>query len=466
MRLIDEYKELVYPSGDYKFKEFLIDGVLLDLFFNETLASTNSINDLVLKRLVVLKKKDLSNLENKLPGVNIIKIKKEEIMYFVNLGFLVIINKNIILTIEVRSFVDRGVNQAQGELSLLGPKDSFNENYNTNVALLRRRIKSSDFKILSFEIGRISKTKIGICYIEGIVKEGLVSDIKSKLESIDIDGIIDISYLKNNIEVHNNFLPTVMTTERPDKVSMALLEGKVGIMADLSPYMLIVPSFFTDFFHSVDDYYQKSSNVTFSRLLRLIAFFIAIFIPGIYLAITTRNYNLVPLDLLYVLMAGRSFVPFPAFIEALLLIFSFEILKESDIRMSSVTGSAVSILGGLILGDAAVSAGIVSPIMIIVIAISSIAGLVFNSVELVNTTRIYKISILILSAMLGIYGVILGFIFMLVNICSMKIFNIPYFSPIFPFIKSEMGDSFILKNKRIKTRNPLLSKNKTRGRYL
>ena len=465
MRLVDEYKKLVFPSADYKFKEFVIDGVLLDLFFNETLASTNSINDLVLKRLVLLKKKDLKHLESKIPGVNIIKINKDEIMYLVNLGFLVIFNKNNLLAVEVRAYVDRGVNQAQGELSLLGPKDSFNENYNTNVALLRRRIKTSDFKILSFEIGRISKTKIGICYIEGIVKDELVLEIENKLKKIDIDGIIDISYLKNTIEIHNNFLPSVMITERPDKVSMALLEGKVGIMADLSPYMLIVPSFFTDFFHTVDDYYQKSSNVTFSRLLRLLAFFIAIFIPGIYLAITTRNYNLVPLDLLYVLMAGRSFVPFPAYIEALILIFAFEILKESDIRMSSVTGSAVSILGGLILGDAAVSAGIVSPIMIIVIAISSIAGLVFNSLELVNTTRIYKILILLLGAFLGIYGVFLGFIFILYNICSMKIFNIPYFSPIIPFIKDDILDSFILKNKKYKTRNPLISKNKNRGRY-
>jgi spore germination protein KA len=242
---------------------------------------------------------------------------------------------------------------------------------------------------------------------------------------------------------------------------MALLEGKIVIIVDNSPYSLILPSLFLDFFHTTDDYYQKSFNATFIRIIRLIAFFMAIFTPAIYISITTRNYNLVPLPLLLMLKAGRTFVPFPAYIEALFMIICFEILKESDLRMSTTGGSAVSILGGLILGDAAVSAGIVSPIMIIVIAISSIAGLVFNSIELVNVQRTYKIFILILSTILGIYGVFIGFIILLYNIFSTRVFGYKYLE----FDKNEVFDSIIKIDRDKCMRNSKLTNNIVRGRY-
>ena len=195
------------------------------------------------------------------------------------------------------------------------------------------------------------------------------------------------------------------------------------------------------------------------------AFLIAILTPAIYISITTRNYDLVPIDLLLMLKAGRTFVPFPAYLEALFMILAFEILKESDLRMSNTSNSAVSILGGLILGDAAVSAGIVSPIMIIIIAISSIAGLVFTSLELVNAIRIYKIFFLLLSTLLGIYGLIIGITILLYKLLHIKMFDIPYLAPFVPFIRTENNDTFIKHDHDLKLRNPLLSDNCIRGRY-
>lgn len=464
MSIVKEIKTRVGTSNDYKIKDICIDGKRLTLFYNEVLTDSSSIDNFVLKSLLTLKKNSFKRLEDHLPTVNISKIKKRQIYDFVNNGFLIIFYKKI-YAVEVKAKLDRGINNIQSELSLSGPKDSFSENYNTNLGLIRRRIKTCNLKVENLDIGVRSKTKIGILYIDDIVDKKIVKRIYEVLERIDIDGIIDSSYLKITLEGQKSFFPTIMMSERPDKSAMALLEGKVVVLVDMSPYALILPSFFIDFFHTTDDYYQKSFNTTFIRIIRFFAFLIAIFTPACYIAVTTRNYDIVPLDLLLMLKAGRTFVPFPAYIEALFMIVCFEILKESDIRMSNTSGSSISILGGLILGDAAVSAGIVSPIMIIVVAISSIAGLVFSSIELVNALRIYKIILLLLGTLLGIYGVIIGTIYMIYKLLTLKVFGIPYLVPFIPFDKNEINDSFIKREESVKKRNSFLTKNIVRGRY-
>ncbi len=464
MLIINKLKKEVAPSKDYIFKELKVHNLKIGLIFNEVLTDTISVNEYILKRLTHFKKNELKNLENNLPMKNIKIINKNEIMNYVNNGFVVIIIDKIYAG-EVRANLDRGINTVDGELTITGPKDSFSENFNTNLGLIRKRIKTTQLKVTDMEIGKNSKTKVGVLYVEGVVKKEIPNRIIEIFKRINIDGIIDSSYLKTTLEGQKSFFPTIMMSQRPDKSAMALLEGKVVVLVDMSPYALILPSFFIDFFHTTDDYYQKSFNTTFIRIIRFIAFFIAIFTPAIYMSITTRNYDLVPLPLLMMLKAGRTFVPFPAYIEAIFMIVCFEILKESDLRMSFASGSSISILGGLILGDAAVSAGIVSPIMIIVIAISSIAVLIFSSIELGNAIRIYKIILLILATLLGIYGVIIGAIYILYKIFTLKIFGIPYTVPFFPTDKNEINDSFIKKEEPIKKRNSFLSNNIIRGKY-
>ena len=466
MTIEKKLKKEIGPSTDYLFKHLEIDNQNIIVVFNETLIDTGRTNDFVLRKLVKLTKKQLKNLENELPNTNIKKIKEDEILDYISKGFVAIITKKNIYATEIRAFLDRGITTIESELSITGPKDSFSENYNTNLGLLRRRIKTTDLYVENIEIGKSTKTKIGIAYMKNITKKEIPEGIKKHLEKIDIDGIIDSSYLKRALEKKNTLFPTITVTERPDKTAMALLEGKVAIIVDLSPYVLILPSFFIDFFHTTDDYYQKSLNTSFIRIIRFFAFLVAVFTPAIYIAITTRNYDIVPLNLLMTLKAGRTFVPFPAYIEALFMLICFEILKESDLRMSSTTGSAISILGGLILGDAAVSAGIVSPIMIIVIAISSIAGLTFSSVELGNALRNYKIILLILATLLGINGLIIGTTIMIYQLLTLKVFGIPYLNPILPYEKNEIKDSIIKKNTAEEKRNSHLTNNINRGKYL
>lgn len=456
--IINKLKKEI-TSKDYIFKELIIQNKKINLIFNEVLTDSNSINKLLYYLLTKVNKKNLNNLINKIPISNSIIIKEKDIKKYLNLGYVIIIYKNI-YAVELKSHEGRGVQTINSELSIGGAKDSFSENINTNLSLIRKRIKRN-LIVETLAIGRISQTKVNILGINGIVSNKLIKSVKKRLEKIDIDGIMDSSYLKFSLEDGKNLFPTIMMSERPDKCSMALLEGKVVILVENSCYGLILPSFLLDFFHTTDDYFQKSFNTTFIRIIRLFAFLIAVFLPALYISVTTRNYELVPFPLLLMLKAGRSFVPFPAYIEALFMIIAFEILKESDLRMSTTSGSAVSILGGLILGDAAVSAGIVSPIMIIIIAISSIAGLIFTSIELVNALRIYKIFLLILGTILGIYGVIFGGIIMFINIFKTKIFGFKYLE----IDKNEIKDSIIKIDDNIRKRNTRLTNNVLRGRY-
>ena len=459
MILIDKIKKELYPSNDYIFKSIYTDSIKVNIIFNEVLTNSNSINEYILFRLTKMNKAELNNIGNYIPCSNSLIIDRKSIINYLNMGYVIIIVFNKIYAFELKNNLDRGIGKCDSELSIGGPKDSFTELFNNNLGLIRKRIKSGHLKCKSINIGEYSSTKVGILYIDDICNYELVDNIINKLKCINIDGIIDSSYLKNSLEEKSNLFPTIMMSERPDKSCMALLEGKVVIIVDNSPYALILPSFFIDFFHTTDDYFQKSFNTTFIRIIRLIAFFISIFLPGIYISVTTRNYDLVPYSLLLVLKAGRSFVPFPAYIETLIMIICFEILKESDVRMSTTTSTAVSILGGLILGDAAVAAGIVSPIIIIITALSSISGLIFNSIELVDTIRFYKILILISSTILGIYGVIIGFIFMIYNMYFTKIFNYHYLM----IDKNEIKDSFVKIDSDIKYRNSKLTKNVIRG---
>ena len=454
-------------SSDYIYQKFIIEDEEVYLFFNEVLTSSIMINDFILRRLTKLKKEELSNLNNIIPDRNILVINKKEIFDYIHNGYVIVITSSNIYAFEERENLDGGITEVKNELSIEGPKDSFCENFNTNLGLIRTRIKTTNLEHFDIVIGRETKTKVGILYMKNIVDKDTLNQIKSRLKLIDIDGIVDSSYLKENLEFKNNsFFPTVMSTERPDKSVMSLLEGKVVIIVDKSPYVLIMPNFFIDFFHTVDDYYEKPINTTFIRIIRVLSFFISIFVPALYIMITTHNHDFISLDLLLSLKAQRESVPFSALTEAFFMMISFEILRESDLRMSSTSGSAISILGGLILGDAAVSAGIISPIMIIVIAISAISGLVFNSIELVSAIRWWRFIFMLLAAFSGIWGILIGLVILVVKLITIKSFNKPYLTPLYKFIKTEFKDYIIKsKNKGEKLRNPILTNNTKRGHY-
>ena len=470
--LINNIKQKTGNSSDLIIRDMTIQNKKINIIFNETLASGNDITELILKRL-----SNISNYNNEdlykliydiLPASNIIEIKNEdELLKNIFSGFaIIIIDINKYLAVECKSVLDRGITSVENEFSVVGPKEGFTENIIKNIGLIRKRIRISDLYTKNLTIGKKSNTKICICYIASIASDELVNEVTSRLNLIDTDSIFDSGHLEEKIVAKKSIFPVINITERPDTTAQALLEGKICILIDNTPYAMIIPTIFIDFLHTPDDYYQKPANTTFIRILRLLSFFISIFLPAYYISVTTNNFSSIPLTLLINFTSQRQSVPFPAFFEALAMIICFEILKESDIRIPTKTGTSVSILGGLILGSAAVSAGIISPIMIIVIAISAIGAFVFTSPAIINAIRYYRFLILIICIFFGIYGLFIGLALLITNLASINTFGYPYLSPLSPIIKEEIKDSVIkTTNKGPNKRNPLLAeKNIIKGR--
>ncbi len=471
MNYIERLKKESNNATDYIYKKIKLKNNTLEIVNIETITSSSDINNFILKRISYLDNLDEDNLKdflyNYLPTTSISKIKdyKDLKNKLLNGYTILIINNKDLLGIETRRDLTRGIEKSEYEKTIVGSKDSFIEHFNTNLGLIRRRIKDTNLQIKTYELGKYTKTKVGLVYLKGVSKEELIKKIDTKIKDINIDGIIDSNYLKQYLNNSNSLFPSLKLTERPDLASLSLLEGKAIIIVDNSPEVIILPTFFIDFFHSSDDYYQKSFNITFIRIIRLLAFLIAIFLPSIYISLTTHNPDSMPIDLLLSFKSQRLLVPFPAFVEAIILIIVFEILRESDVRIPSTMGTAVSILGGLVLGEACVSAGIISPIMIIVIATSAISGMLMQSVEAINSIRWYRFILIILSSIFGYFGIYLGTILILANLCETKALNDWYLYPLTPISLKEQKDGFLkLPSKSQKTRNPVLSTNKVRGR--
>lgn len=474
--MLERLKKETNQASDIIYKQITINNQEITIIYSEVLISSSSMNEFILKNLSHIIEENLftgndlfTYLYNNIPGHNRSKVDnyKTLLSKLWNGYTIIYIDDENVIAIETRAILDRGISEVNSELSVRGPKDSFTENFNKNLGLIRKRIKSENLWLSDMLIGKETQTKVGIVYMKNIAEEKLIKNVETKLKNINIDGILDVGYLKKYLNDKNSIFPTIITTERPDLVCMALLEGKCAIICDNSPYALIIPCFFIDLFHTADDYYQKAISISFIRLIRIIAFIIAIFIPAYYIAITTHNHDSITTDLLLNFLSQRKTVPFPALVESLIMTISFEILRESDMRMASTMGTAVSILGGLVLGDAAVQAGIISPIMILVVAISAISGLAFTSIELTSAIRFWRIICMFLAASLGIYGIFICFILLITKLSSITSFNKPYLAPFAPFIKSEQTDAILKINNqnKLKKRNPLLtSKNRIRGK--
>lgn len=454
---MDYYNKII---KDYEICEDLIVKEINKIYiiYLESLVDQTKVNDYILKQLV---NNNSFNI-NKIPSPNVKKIKDyQELLLYLNSGFTIILNEDT-YAIETKSNLSRAIDTPNTEATIFGPKDSLTENYQINLGLIKRRIKSANLKNKTIYLGRYTTTLSSILYIDTITKIDTVKKIEQKLKKIDIDGINDITELKKYLNDENkNVFPSIKLTERPDVITEALLEGKVVILLDNSPYALILPAFLVDFINPISDRYIKSININFLKILRFFCFFLSIILPAFYIAITTYNQETIPSNLLINFQKQRIDVPFPAFLECILTLLICEILRESDVRFPSNYGSAISILGALVLGEAAVSAGFVSPIMIIIVAITFISSLLFTDLEIINAIRAWRIIFLLLSAIYGLYGVGIAFIFFIINITSYTPFNLPYFYPISPFDLTYIKETiFKMKNNK---RSKVLSNNITKG---
>ncbi|MDR7001803.1 spore germination protein [Neobacillus niacini] len=348
------------------------------------------------------------------------------------------------ITVDTKGWEKRAISEPSTQLSIRGPKDSFTETLRTNTALLRRRIKSPNLWLESMKIGTVTQTDIAIMYLKGIANEKIVKEVKDRLKRIDMDGIIASGYIEQLIEDQSwTSFPTTYHSERPDVTTSHILEGRIAIIVDGTPFVISVPAIFIQFFQAPDDYYSRFDISTGIRFLRILAFFIALLGPAIYIAATTFHQEMIPTTMAIAIAAQRENVPFPAFVEALIMEVTFEILREAGLRLPRAVGQAVSIVGALVIGQAAVQAGFVSPVMVIVVSITAIANFSTPSFAMAIAARLVRFVLMGLASILGFYGIMLGLMFMSIHLCSLRSFGVPYMQPLAPFNIKNQQDVFV-----------------------
>ncbi|HHW61491.1 MAG TPA: spore germination protein [Syntrophomonadaceae bacterium] len=347
-----------------------------------------------------------------------------------------------VLMIDVRGWASRGVEESKTEQSVRGPHESFTENIRFNTALLRRRIQDPDLLIEYLVLGKKSRTAVCIAYLKTVAHPELVEELKRRLNRIDIDAVLESGYIEQLIE-DDPFSPfaTVGNSERPDRIAARVLEGRVAILVDTTPYVLTVPMLFLEGFQAPEDYYSRPYYSSIVRLLRFVAFFITLLSPALYVALTTYHVELIPTSLFITMVAAEEGTPFPAVLEAIGMGLVFEILREGGARLPTIIGPALSIVGALIIGDLAVSAGLVSAPMIIVVALTAVSS--FLVIGHTDAITLMRLILVLLAGVLGAFGIAIGLLGMLIHLTSLRSFGVPYLTPWAPSVKTDLKDSMI-----------------------
>lgn len=345
---------------------------------------------------------------------------------------------------DVKGFEKRSINTPSNEVVIRGSQEAFIENIRTNTSMIRRMVNNENLVIETSTVGTVSKTKCAICYIKDIANNNLVSEVKYRINNLDIDYIISSGQLEELIKENSkSSIPETLSTERPDTASTALLEGKVVAIVNGSPTAIIMPCTFFDFLTSPEDKNLNSNLANFLKLLRLLASLISILLPGLYIAITNFHEELIPTELLLSIISSRQSVPISIELEIILMVIIFELIHEAGIRVPSPIGPTMSIVGALVLGEAAVSANIVSPISIIIVAITGLASFSTPNFLLEFHFRLLRFAFIFLGALLGFLGISIGLFIYFSVLSSLHSFGVPYLSPYIPATKTNNNGFFV-----------------------
>lgn len=446
-------REELGNSTDIVIHEFLLGRHKGSLVYIDGLADSKLINDFILESIFEKNVNDdvqdpyhyLQEKVVSLGNVSSIKNWDELFAALLNGNTAIFVNGyNKALSGGSKGGEKRAITEPSSQIALRGPKDSFTESIRTNTSLLRRRIKSPNLWLETMQIGTVTQTDVGMMYIKGIANDKIVKEVRTRLNRINIDSVLESGYIEQLIEDTTwTTFPTIFNSERPDVISSQLLEGKIAILIDGTPFVLSAPAVFIQFFQAMDDYYSRFDISTSIRFLRILAFFTALLGPALYIAATTFHQEMIPTTLVLSIAAQRESVPFPALIEALIMEITFEILREAGLRLPRAVGQAVSIVGALVIGQSAVQAGVVSPVMVIVVSITALANFSTPAFEMAISARLLRFALMGLATILGLYGIMLGLVFITVHLCSLRSFGVPYMAPIAPFTLDNQQDVFI-----------------------
>ncbi|HHV99228.1 MAG TPA: spore germination protein [Clostridiaceae bacterium] len=458
-RNLEVIKGILRDSSDVTFHEFnfgherKFKGALV---FINSLTDKNEIHKNILQPLmydVLLLKKDVSMDFSKIDtiGKNLISIAGTNKLTLLNdlldhllagSTILLVDGSKEALAIECHKMESRSIEEPGTEAVVRGPREGFNENVNVSIALIRRKIKDPDLCVEKFKIGERTRTGVYIVYIKGVANPELIEEIRKRLSRIKVDAILESGYIEQFIEdAPYSIFPTVSNSEKPDKVVSKILEGRAAILVDGTPFVLVVPMLFIESFQSGEDYYSRPFLASIMRIVRFLSYIISTLGPAIYVALTVFHQELIPTQLLISIAAGRERVPFPAILEALLMIFTFDILREAGVRLPKAVGQTIGIVGALVLGQASVEAGLISPIMVIVVSSTAIAS--FAVPAQTDSGTILRYLFLALAGLAGGFGIIMGLLATLLHLASLRSFGTPYLWPIVPLNFTGLKDTFI-----------------------
>jgi hypothetical protein len=348
------------------------------------------------------------------------------------------------LILNVPGWEKRAISEPMSEKLIRGPKEGFVETFQDNIALIRRRIHDPQLKVRLYELGTRSKTKVALLYIADIAKQEVIDEITNRLDTINYDFVDDPSTVEAFIEDNPySIFPQLLPTERPDKVAANLMEGRAAIVVDGSPNVLLAPVTVASFFQSPEDYYERFIFGTLVRLMRFFVFSITTTLPALYVAAVSFHHQLIPDRLILTLAVGRILVPFPAFVEAIVMELTIELLREASTRLPGPLGQTIGVVGGLVLGQAAVTAKLASPTMVIVVSLTAIATFTIPVYTFSYPLRLIRFPMMIFAGMFGFFGVFLVWMVLLIHLCTLESFGIPYFSPLSPFKPGEMKDTLV-----------------------
>ncbi|MCM3440512.1 spore germination protein [Metabacillus halosaccharovorans] len=453
------FKQILGDNDDFVTRKFMIFGSFpAALFYLSDFADQQSLNQDILKPLMsapthlIGKNIDRDTLQDILMNEVlyhskvVINNKKVELVQSILQGETIIIIDGVQKAFQIgtRKVEKRAINQPETEQVILGPREGFIETLSTNISLLRYRLQTPDFIVKTLNVGEMTKSKVAICFVRGLAGEELIKEVEYRLSKIDIDGILDVGYIEQFIEDnHMSPFPQVQSTERPDKTVGGILEGRVAIMVDGSPFALLVPVVFNQFYQTAEDYSSRYLMGSFVRIARILALVFSLIFPSIYVSFISFNPELLPTEFAVAVAGGRAGVPFPAVIEVLLIEVAMEVLREATVRLPKQVGGALSIVGVLVIGQAAVEAGIASPITVVVIAMTTIGSFATPAYSAAFALRMLRFPIVILAGVFGLYGVVVGVILIFNHMLSLKSFGVPYMSPVSPFNIEGMKDVVI-----------------------
>ncbi|MGK0465547.1 spore germination protein [Clostridium sp.] len=457
-------KELLKDNSDVVFRTFKVGDWNAALVYIDGMADKLLLDDYVLEPLMLCSKeiKNVDQIKDQLLAVSDMReVKKlsEGVNAALSGETLMFIDGlNCAYVIATRLWPARGVGDPSGETVIRGAREGFTETVRFNTVLVRRRIRDTRLRVKSKAIGTRSKTDVAIMYIDDIVNKTVLSELQNRIDKINIDAVFDSAYIEQLIE-DNKYspFPQIQSTERPDVVAAALYEGRVALLVDNSPFAIIVPCTLPNLFQSPDDYYQRWMHASMIRFIRMISIIISLTAPALYVAVTSFHTAIIPTKLAYSIAASREGVPFPAFVEAIIMELFLALLMEAVVRLPRPIGATIGIVGGLVIGQSAVSAGIVSPIMIIIVAITAITTFVTPNYEVTTAFRLMRFLLIITTAIAGLYGMMMGLIVILIHLVRMKSFGIPYLAPAVSTNMSDLKDMYI---------KAPLSKIKERPKYM